>query len=142
MIERAGRPACAARAAAAFLLAFAAPAFAAPPDAPPAGAAPLTAEQALKNYYDGFSDAMRGAGCAPTGTVDDIVVCGRGAPAQRGDFPRAPGEIVRHANEPGSGRAALTAGGCDRLCSQPLRLDVIKIVRGAPAALRRLLGKD
>jgi hypothetical protein len=78
------------------------------------------------------------------GSGDEILVCGRrlGGRGQRMQFEREPGEIVRHINEPGSGVAALAAGGCTRLCDVGVKVDLIAAARAVPKIVRHILGHD
>jgi len=80
---------------------------------------------------------------ACTARPGEIVVCGhRFGGGQRMEFEREPGEIVRHINEPGSGMAALGAGGCTRLCNVGVNVDLIAAARAVPKIVRHILGKD
>ncbi|MBV8686399.1 MAG: hypothetical protein JOZ90_06580 [Alphaproteobacteria bacterium] len=106
-----------------------------------AAAPPLTAEEAIereRTWLHGGADAL----CPSDGASGDIVVCGRSGPGQRMEFPREEGEIVRHAGEPVPAGEALAGAGCTRLCTVGVRVNVVNLVTRAPAAIRRLLGKD
>jgi hypothetical protein len=82
------------------------------------------------------------AGCPQEANA--ILVCGRrlGGGGQRMEFPREPGEIVRHINEPGSGLAALAADRCTRLCDVGVNINLIEAARAAPRIFRHILGRD
>jgi hypothetical protein len=113
------------------------------PAAPAAAQAPipLSAEDAAK--LDRAMHGKGGGSCSEAGGAD-IVVCGQrlAGHGQRMEFEREPGEIVRHINEPGSGVAALGAGGCFRLCNVGVHVDLIGAARAVPVIVRHILGRD
>ncbi|HYD11333.1 MAG TPA: hypothetical protein VEC11_00650 [Allosphingosinicella sp.] len=78
------------------------------------------------------------------GVGDDILVCGRPARAGGGyrvPYRPEPGARVRLiAGEPPSAMAAMGAGGCLRLCQQPVTVNLLdpgSIVRGLDRILSR-----
>lgn len=102
----------------------------------------LTAEQAMDNYRRRFGSDPA---CAAGGAEDEVVVCGhRELHPDRLPLPieREPGEVVRHVGEPGSGGGALGAGGCDRLCEQPITFNPIKAAIAVPKIIRHILHGD
>jgi hypothetical protein len=102
---------------------------------------PLSAEDAAR--LDRAMHDRHARGCDDP-AINQIVVCGRSLAGhgQRMEFEREPGEIVRHINEPGSGVAALAAGGCTRLCDVGVRVDLIAAARAVPKIVRHILGHD
>jgi len=79
----------------------------------------------------------------PTGTdpddPDNVVVCGPRRPGMRGSSEyrvppsvRRPGEVAS-----GSGLEAMGAGGCLRLCAQPVVLPLLTVRFGGPGGSRR-----
>jgi hypothetical protein len=79
------------------------------------------------------------------GAADAIIVCGRlvrGGGGYRVPYQPEPGARVRLiAGEPPSAMAAMGAGGCLRLCEQPVMINLLdpgSIIRG----LDRILGGD
>jgi len=87
--------------------------------------------------------------CGRDAATGEIVVCGR---RPRGAGIRVPWEpepgarIHLIAGEPPGGLAAMGAGGCLRLCPQPLRVDLIggdrSIVNAVGRGIERLLHPD
>jgi hypothetical protein len=79
-----------------------------------------------------------------SGTADSIVVCGRlvqGGGGYRVPYRPEPGARVRLiAGEPPSAMAAMGAGGCLRLCEQPVMINLLdpgSIIRGLDRILSR-----
>jgi hypothetical protein len=117
------------------------------------GAAPaqrVTAEQAIENHRRQLQSATgtgvrRAADCEPSSNPDEIVVCGRND-NERHRLPLpvepVPGAPQRQLGELPTGGDALSAGGCLRLCHQPVQVDVIGAARGAARAIGRLLDPD
>jgi hypothetical protein len=91
--------------------------------------------------------AAAGAHCLRDGEpADAIVVCGRPASAGAGyrvPWKPEPGARVRLvAGEAPSAMSAMGAGGCLRLCQQPLMIDVASAVRGIARGIDRILHPD
>ena len=115
-----------------------------------AGAAPppsgnVTAEEAMQHYRETFGTAAP-ARCAEkaASTDEEIVVCGRSRlPGYRLPLPieREPGEIVRHANEPGSGVEAMNPP-CPSTCGDQVKFNVIELLFKAPKIVRHILHGD
>ena len=110
---------------------------------PPSGS--VTAEEAMRHYRETFGTAAparcpeRGAG-----TDDEIVVCGHSrVPGYRLPLPieREPGEIVRHANEPGSAVEAMTPP-CPSTCGGAMQVNVIELLLKTPRVIRHILHGD
>lgn len=90
-------------------------------------------------------------GTCPTGTnpddPDNVVVCGR-RPAEGGPgdyrvpWAPEPGRIARLPGEAPSGRDALAADQCLRLCAQPVMIDVGKALSAIERGIDRLLHPD
>ena len=79
--------------------------------------------------------------CRRSTDVDEIIVCGR-EPAERIAFPPIPGQVPRLiAGEAPSGAGAMAAGGCLRLCHQPVGISVnpISLLRDPMGTLRNAL---
>ena len=114
-------------------------AFADPPAA--------TAEEALASYDAEFAAVMRTARsprrCPRTADGEDIIVCGRtDDQSMRVPYEPVPGEVHHIAGDLPTGREAMAAGGCLRLCPQPVTIDVIATVRALSRGLDRLLHPD
>jgi hypothetical protein len=90
--------------------------------------------------------AAADAACRRVGFGDAILVCGR--PARSGGGYRIPwvpepGARVRLvAGEAPSATAAMSAGGCLRLCLEPVRVNIIQALRTLGRGLDRLLHPD
>jgi len=106
-----------------------------------------TAEAALAAYDAEFDAVMAGARsarrCPRTGDGEDIVVCGRADDsAMRVPYAPIPGEVRHIAGDLPTGPGALAAGGCLRLCPQPVMIDVIGTIRSLSRGLDRILHPD
>lgn len=107
--------------------------------AAPAGAAGGTAEQATANYRNVFKpiaelDCPRG--------VEEIIVCGtRLEEMSRYRVPYQPEPGARVRGEP-SGSAAMSAGGCLRLCHQPATVNILAIPGAIKGAIDRLTERE
>jgi hypothetical protein len=83
--------------------------------------------------------------CSRDESEADVVVCGR---RQRGgglripDEPEPGGRVRLTAGELPTGMAAMNAGGCLRLCSQPVIINVFEAVRAISRGLDRILHPD
>lgn len=109
---------------------------------PPAD--PVTADAAMKRYQE-WSGSVRD--CPASGPLSDqeIVVCGRThTPPERSPLPvqRDPGEVVRHAGEPGGGAEAMAGPACSHSCYQPVTVNPIAIILAAPKVIRHILHGD
>ncbi len=74
-----------------------------------------------------------------------IVVCGRGGGGSEGyriPYVPEPGRIARLPGEAPSGRDALAADRCLRLCNEGVKFDVIGAIRAIERGLDRLLHPD
>lgn len=82
--------------------------------------------------------------CAPDDGGDAIVVCGRIYNERyRVPYDPPPGRRRRLiAGEPPSARDAMNAGGCLRLCEQPVTIDIVGAVQALGRGLDRLLHPD
>ena len=85
--------------------------------------------------------------CPPGGEDEDIVVCGRGrgpggSEGYRIPYVPEPGRIARLPGEAPTGRDALAADRCLRLCPQPVMIDVVGALRAVERGLDRLLHPD
>jgi hypothetical protein len=111
---------------------------------PAAAQAPTALTPAEAAQLDRAMHGTAGVRGACTGSPEEIVVCGRrlAGGGQRMEFEREPGEIVRHINEPGTGMAALAAGGCSRLCNVGVQVNVIEAAKAVPKIFRHILGRD
>lgn len=99
-----------------------------------------TPEEAIEAQRAEIAEVVRQV--CPTGTnphdPDNVVVCGRrpreGGPGDYRVPPsvRAPGEVAS-----GSGLEAMSAGGCLRLCPQPVVLPLLTIRFGGPGGRSR-----
>lgn len=123
-----------------FAAAWPAAAFADPPAA-------ATAEEALAAYDAEFDAVMAGARsarrCPRSGGGEDIVVCGRADDSgMRMPYEPVPGEVRHIAGDLPTGPGALAAGGCLRLCPQPVMIDVIGTIRALSRGLDRILHPD
>lgn len=100
---------------------------------------PLNPDEAAK-----LGEAMRRSAYGCGGAGDGIIVCARSLAGhgQRMEFPREPGEIVRHINEPGSGVDALAAERCTRLCNVGVSVNLLQAAEAVPKIVRHVLGKD
>ena len=121
-----------------FAAAWPAAAYADPPAA--------TAEEALAAYEAEFDSVMAGARSlrrCPRGGGEDIVVCARADDsAMRVPYEPVPGEVRHIAGDLPTGPGAMAAGGCLRLCPQPVMIDVIGTVRALSRGLDRILHPD
>jgi hypothetical protein len=110
--------------------------------APPPGGY-VTADEAMNHYHETFGISAK-ANCPEHGSDAEIVVCAR---TQRRSYnlplpiEREPGEIVDHANEPGSGGRA-GPDSCFRNCYQPVKIDLIGAARAVPKIISHILGHD
>jgi hypothetical protein len=92
--------------------------------------------------------ARRAAGeaaCRRSGLADQIIVCGRPARGEGYRIPWVPepGARVRLvAGEAPSAMSAMGAGGCIRLCYQPVMVDIGAAFRTLGRGLDRLLHPD
>jgi hypothetical protein len=106
----------------ALALAWPAAAFADPPIA--------TAEQAIAGYEAEVDEVMEG-------------VCGRGEDSRmRVPYMPVPGDVHRVAGHVPTGRDALAADRCIRLCQQGVMIDVAEAVSAIRRGLDRLLHPD
>ena len=85
--------------------------------------------------------------CPPGGEDEDIVVCGRAGGAGGSEGYRIPyvpedGRIERLPGEAPSGRDALAADRCLRLCNVGVKFDVIGAIRAVERGLDRILHPD
>lgn len=82
--------------------------------------------------------------CAPEVSEDAIVVCARTDGARyRVPYDPPPGARRRLiAGEPPSARDAMGAGGCLRLCEQPVSVNIVGAVQALGRGLDRLLHPD
>ncbi|HKR25716.1 MAG TPA: hypothetical protein VJS15_10685 [Allosphingosinicella sp.] len=85
--------------------------------------------------------------CPPGGEEEDIVVCGRGRGAGGSEGYRIPyvpeaGRIERLPGEAPTGRDALAADRCLRLCPQPVMINVVGAIRAVERGLERILHPD
>ena len=90
-----------------------------------------TAEDAMANYRQTF-ESVRELDCPTPEDPEEIVVCGRpsGAPdPNRAPLPIGPEPGARIVGDVPSGRASMSAGGCIKLCPQPVMVDVFKAAR-------------
>lgn len=120
-------------------LAWPAAAFADPPAA--------TAEEALAAYdaeFDAVMASARSLRRCPRGSDgEDIVVCGRADDSNmRVPYEPVPGEVHHIPGDLPTGGEAMAAGGCLRLCSQPVMIDVIGTARALARGIDRLLHPD
>jgi len=112
----------------------------------------VTAEQAIENQRRQLmgtaAGVSRSADCAPAQSPDEIVVCGQDD--QERHRLRIPAEGVAGeptrltAGEPPSGRAAMGADACFRLCHEPVKFNPIEVVIDVATAVRDrlVLGPD
>jgi len=102
---------------------------------------PATTEAVLAAYQARIDTIVR-RGCA-RGADDDILVCGRGGGgAMRVPYEPEAGHIARALGEAPSGRDALSADRCLRLCYQPVGVDIEAAIRAINRGLGRLLHPD
>ncbi|HEV2816369.1 MAG TPA: hypothetical protein VGW40_03995 [Allosphingosinicella sp.] len=107
----------------------------------------VTAEEALAAWDAEFDAVMaRARGlrrCPRQSDEEDIVVCGR-ADDQNVRVPYAPvpGAVHHIAGDLPTGREAMAAGGCLRLCPQPVMVDVIAAARALARGVDRILHPD
>lgn len=124
---------------AAIAAAWPAPAIADPPV--------VTAEDAIAAYDAEFDAVMASARtlrrCPRDGDGEDIVVCGRADDAaMRVPYEPVPGQVHHIAGDLPTGRDALAAGACLRLCPQPVMVDVIGALNALGRGLDRILHPD
>ena len=118
------------------------------PWAAAAAAVEPTAEATLAAYNRQIHEMMDARStsrrCAPEIGDDAIVVCARTESERyRIPFDPPPGERRRLiAGEPPSARDAMGAGGCLRLCEQPVSVNLVEAVRFLGRGLDRLLHPD
>lgn len=89
--------------------------------------------------------SLADSGCAITDSPDELVVCGRrriGGGLRIPDEPEPGARIRLTAGELPSAMAAMNAGGCLRLCHQPVMIDIIGTVRAVQRGLDRILHPD
>lgn len=106
-----------------------------------------TAEEALAAYDAEFDAVMTSARslrrCPRQSDSEDIVVCGRADDqSMRVPYEPVPGQVHHIAGDPPTGGEAMAAGGCLRLCPQPVMIDVIGTVRALSRGLDRILHPD
>jgi hypothetical protein len=106
-----------------------------------------TAEDAVAAYDAEFDAVMARTRtfrrCPRDGDSDDIVVCGRIDDSRmRVPYEPVPGEVHRIAGDLPTGRDAMAAGQCLRLCPQPVMIDLIGAVRTIVRGVDRLLHPD
>jgi len=106
-----------------------------------------TAEEALAAYDAEFDAVMAGARslrrCPRQSDSEDIIVCGRADDQSiRIPYRPEPGAVHHGAGDLPTGREAMAAGGCLRLCSQPVMIDVIGTARALARGVDRLLHPD
>jgi hypothetical protein len=111
------------------------------PGVPAHAQAPIPLTPAEAAALDGAMRRKPSLDHACTGGADEIVVCGRRS-REPMEFPREPGEIVRHINEPGLGVDALAADRCTRLCNVGVSVNLLAAARAVPKIFRHILGKD
>jgi hypothetical protein len=114
---------------------------------PAAAFAGPTAEEAIAAYEAEFDAVMASAGtprrCPRDANGEEIVVCGRSDDAgMRVPYEPVPGEVHRIAGDLPSGRDALAAGACLRLCYQPVTVNIVEAVRFVSRGVDRLLHPD
>lgn len=107
----------------------------------------VTAEEALAAYDAEFDAVMAGARslrrCPRRSDSEDIVVCGRADDQSlRIPYEPVPGAVHHIAGEVHTGREAMAADGCLRLCPQPVMIDVVGTARALARGLDRLLHPD
>jgi len=108
----------------------------------------VTAEEAAEIHRETFSVAGK-RDCAVGADPEEIVVCGKTGTSYR--IPYVPEPGARVANDSPNGMSAMSAGGCLRLCHQPVSVDLLKVEGGGnsggavvavPRVIRRILGGD
>ena len=85
------------------------------------------------------------SGCVVVHSGDELVVCGRrriGGSLRVPDEPEPGARMRLTAGELPSAMAAMNAGGCLRLCHQPVMIDIIGTVRAVQRGLDRILHPD
>jgi len=107
----------------------------------------LTAEEALAAYDSEFEAVMASARslrrCPRRGDSEDIIVCGRADDqSMRIPYEPEPGAVHHIAGDLPTGGQAMAAGGCLRLCPQPVMIDVIGTARALARGLDRILHPD
>ncbi|HMG46598.1 MAG TPA: hypothetical protein VK614_03970 [Allosphingosinicella sp.] len=117
------------------------------PAAAIAGPPITTAEEAIAAYDAEFDEVMASARavrrCRRDGDGEDIIVCGRGDDAaMRVPYEPVPGQVHHIAGDLPTGRDAMAAGGCLRLCPQPVMVDVIGVFNALGRGLDRILHPD
>lgn len=109
--------------------------------------APATAEQAIAAYDIWYEEVTDGAGgrsvrrCRNEATAgeDDIVVCGRTDSRIRVPYEPVPGQVHHIAGEMPSGRDALAADRCIRLCNGAVMIPIGPALKALGRGLERLL---
>lgn len=117
------------------------------PAAAPAAAPDPTAEEALAAWDAEFdavmADARSRRRCPRGSNGEDIVVCGRADDqTMRVPYEPVPGEVHHVAGDLPTGGEAMAAGGCLRLCSQPVMVDIEQAIRFLARGADRLLHPD
>jgi hypothetical protein len=113
---------------------------------------PMAAPGIIAAPPDPLADAARRSAlrvdldCNAGRSEDEVVVCGRRrleSGSLRVPYEREPGARIRlTAGELPSARDALSAGGCLRLCPQPVMINVISAITTVARGIDRILHPD
>jgi len=128
------------------LLTLAGAGAAAWPGAAFAQSAPATAEQAIAAYNQWYEEVTDGTGArvvrrcrTDAAGEDDIVVCGRTDSGIRVPYEAVEGQVHHIAGEMPSGRDALAADRCIRLCPGAVMIPIGPMIEALGRGLERLL---
>jgi hypothetical protein len=112
---------------------------------------PATAEQVIAAYDAWYEEVTEGAGarsvrrCRRDAAADgeeDIVVCGRTDSHIRVPYEPVPGQVHHIAGDVPSGRDALAADHCIRLCNVGVMIPILPAIEALGRGLDRLLHPD